>query len=250
MSNLLGITNTNAKQTQQQVLPSKPPRTIGSRIKRRRKSINESDSRGAFDALPNELVEAILLKLDAPALASLQATSKYFRHSGVCDRVARFILATRDGEPGFDECHRGENNKEEEEEEEVALNDESDDEENRRNNNNNNNNNKRKKRTKTTAKKMSMVPPTVGSCRVRPQDSAIAVLRFKDVMERAERASSLVSLGSLSYGSTRGGLCTVSVLEKMRMLSYHQSVPGVSRDRYRIVRKRIPWPAWKREEYV
>ena len=41
-----------------------------------------------------------------------------------------------------------------------------------------------------------MVPPTVGSCRVRPQDSAIAVLRFKDVMERAERASSLVSLGS------------------------------------------------------
>ena len=81
------------------VLPSKPPRTIGSRIKRRRKSINESDSRGAFDALPNELVEAILLKLDAPALASLQATSKYFRHSGVCDRVARFILATRDGEP-------------------------------------------------------------------------------------------------------------------------------------------------------
>ncbi len=193
VSNLLGITNTNAKQTQQQVLPSKPPRTIGSRIKRRRKSINESDSRGAFDALPNELVEAILLKLDAPALASLQATSKYFRHSGVCDRVARFILATRDGEPGFDECHRGENNKEEEEEEEVALNDESDDEENRRNNNNNN---KRKKRTKTTAKKMSMVPPTVGSCRVRPQDSAIAVLRFKDVMERAERASSLVSLGS------------------------------------------------------
>jgi hypothetical protein len=95
------------QQQQQHLPPRKPPRTIGSQVKRRRKSINESDSRGAFDALPNELVEAILLKLDAPALASLQATSKYFRHSGVCDRVARFILATRDGEPGFDENHRG-----------------------------------------------------------------------------------------------------------------------------------------------
>ena len=168
----------------------------------------------------------------------------------MCDRVARFILlATRDGEPGFDECHRGENNKEEEEEEEVALNDESDDEENRRNNNNNNNNNKRKKRTKTTAKKMSMVPPTVGSCRVRPQDSAIAVLRFKDVMER-ERASSLVSLGSLIRFDSWTGLCTVSVLEKNANVVLPPISAGVSRDRYRIVRKRIPWPAWKREEYV
>ena len=70
------------QQQQQQLPPRKPPRTIGSQVKRRRKSINESDSRGAFDALPNELVEAILLKLDAPALASLQATSKYFRHLG------------------------------------------------------------------------------------------------------------------------------------------------------------------------
>ena len=85
---------------------------------------------------------------------------------------------------------------------------------------------------------------------MRPQDSAIAVLRFKDVMERAERASSLVSLGRFIRFDSWTGLCTVSVLEKMRMLSYHQSVPGVSRDRYRIVRKRIPWPAWKREEYV
>ena len=102
------------QQQQQQLPPRKPPRTIGSQVKRRRKSINESDSRGAF-GVADELVEAILLKLDAPALASLQATSKYFRHSGVCDRVARFILATRDGEPGFDENHRGEVNDEEEE---------------------------------------------------------------------------------------------------------------------------------------
>ena len=36
----------------------------------------------------------------------------------MCDRVARFILATRDGEPGFDENHRGEVSSEEEEEEE------------------------------------------------------------------------------------------------------------------------------------
>ena len=50
---------------------------------------------------------------------------------------------------------------------------------------------------------------------MRPQDSAIAVLRFKDVMERAERASSLVSLGSLGARfDSWTGLCTVSVLEK------------------------------------
>ena len=195
-STLFGPTN---QQTHQQQLlpPPMPPRTIGSQIKRRRKSMNESDSRGAFDALPNELVEAILLKLDAPALASLQATSKYFRHSGVCDRVARFILATRDGEPGFDENHRGEINDEEEEEEEEEedwvtmdiLNGTNNEEENRRSR-------KRKLRTRNNVKSNTMVPPTVGSCRVRPQDSAISVLRFKDVMERAERASCLVSLGS------------------------------------------------------
>ena len=53
------------------------------------------------------------------------------------------------------------------------------------------------------------MPPTVGSCRVRPQDSAIAVLRFKDVMER-RKTSSLVSLGSF-HGSNRGQVCALQV---------------------------------------
>jgi len=209
------------QQQQQQLPPRKPPRTIGSQVKRRRKSINESDSRGAFDALPNELVEAILLKLDAPALASLQATSKYFRHSGVCDRVARFILATRDGEPGFDENHRGEVNDEEEEEEEEILDplqrilDDDSEEENRRSR-------KRKLRTRNNVRSKSIVPPTVGSCRVRPQDSAIAVLRFKDVMERAERASSLVSLGSFHTVRIADRFVPCKCLDKRVFCRRHQ----------------------------
>jgi E3 ubiquitin-protein ligase HERC3 len=159
-------------------------------VKRRRKSI-ESDSRGEFDSLPNELVEAILLKLDAPALASLQASSKYFKLSGICDRVARFILASRDGECGFDDFALiGANNNNNNNNNNNKDNDKDDDDNgvvaaevsNTKNNPNNNNNDRKR--------------ATVGSCKVKPQDSAISMLRFKDVMERAERTSSLVSLGS------------------------------------------------------